>query len=205
MRKLLWCCLGLAGVLAGAPGILQAQTNQPKPAQPQQQAPRASAAALTPGSVVVVDVQEIMRSAAAARAIQQQLDAQRASYQDEVNKKESDLRKAEQELTQQRLVLAEDAFNQRRREFENRVNEVQRDVQARKRQLDQAFEDNMGKVRTALLDVIEQMATEAKIGIVLPRNNVVLADRALDMTQEVQARLDKKLPTVKVTLPPLKQ
>ncbi len=204
MRKHLWCCLGLAVLLAGAPTGAGGQTRPAPPAPQQPPANRPSVGSLQPGAVIVVDVQEVMRSAAAARSIQQQLDQQRATYQDEVTKKEADLRKAEQDLTQQRLVLAEDAFNQRRREFENRVNEVQRDVQARKRQLDQAFEDNMNKVRTALLDVIEQLAAEAKIALVLPRSNVVLADRGLDFTVEVQSRLDKKLPTVKVTLPPLK-
>src|SRR5258708_7044441 len=206
MRMRLWCCLAVAGLIAGAPLSLLAPTHaQPKPAAPPPPpAHRASPANLQPGSVVVVDVQEIMRTSQAARSIQQQLEAQRAAYQEEVNKKESDLRKVEQELTQQRLVLADDAFNQRKRDFENRVNDVQRDVQARKRQLDQAFEENMTKVRTALLDVIEAMATESKIAVVLPRSNVVLADRGLDMTQEVQARLDKKLPSIKVTLPPLK-
>src|SRR5258708_4179455 len=171
MRKHLWCCLGLAVLLAGAPTGAGAQTRPATPAPPQPPANPPRVGSPQPGAGIVVDVQEGMRSAAARRSIQQQLDQQRATYQDEVTKKEADLRKAEQDLTQQRLVLAEDAFNQRRREFENRVNEVQRDVQARKRQLDQAFEDNMNKVRTALLDVIEQLAAEAKIALVLPPSN----------------------------------
>ena len=204
--------LALAAVLAALPAALSAQQPRPPAQQPapapqpsvQQQAPKGNVSTLQPGAIIVVDVQEIMRSAAAARSIQTQLDAQRATYQEDVNKKEADLRKLEQELTQQRLVLAEDAFNQRRRDFEAKVNDVQRDVQNRKRQLDQAFEDNMNKVRAALLDVIEQLASEAKIALVLPRSNVVLADRALDFTTEVQTRLDKKLPSIKVSLPPLK-
>ena len=86
------------------------------------------------------------------------LERTRSTYQEDINKKERDLRAAEQELGQQRAVLAPEAFQQRRRDFETRVADVQRDVSAKKRQLDQAFEENITKVREQLITIVDELA-----------------------------------------------
>src|SRR5690349_2012975 len=91
------------------------------------------ASALEPVSapvVIVVDIHEIVQKSTAAAAIRKQLEATQKTYSDEFAKKERDLRAAEQELAQQRTVLSADAFAQRRREFESKVQDAQRDAGA---------------------------------------------------------------------------
>ena len=51
-----------------------------------------------------------------------------------------ELRANDQELVRQRSVLSAEAFSLKRREFEAKVAQVQREVQDRKRELDKAFE-----------------------------------------------------------------
>src|SRR4029079_17604800 len=118
--------------------------------------------------------------------------------------KEKDLRTAEQELTQQRAVLAPEAFQQRRRDFEARVAEVQRDVNAKKRQLDQAFEDNIQKVREQLVAIIDDLAKESRANLVISRQAVVIVDKKYDLTGEALTRLDKKVASVKLVMPAAK-
>lgn len=154
--------------------------------------------------VIVVDFQEVLRNSAAAKSIQTQLEKTRGAYQEDINKKEKDLRTVEAELAQQRAVLTPEAFQQKRREFETRVTEVQRDVNARKRQLDTAFEENMHKVREQLIIIVDQIAKETKANLVLSKASVVLVDKRFDLTAEAGTRLDKKITSVKVTLPALK-
>ena len=161
----------------------------------------AAAQQLPATAVAVVDVQQIMQVSAAAQSIQKQLDAQRQTYQKEISKQEENLRAAEQELGRQRSNLAPEAFEQKRREFEQQVADVQRSVQNRKRVLDQAFNESMKKLHETMLEVVAEVAGEQKASLVLAKQQVVIAEKSLDLTGSVLDRLNKKLPSVAVTVP----
>jgi outer membrane protein len=155
-----------------------------------------------PASVVaVVDVQFILQEAAASKSIQKQLEAQRETYQSEISKQEDRLRAAEKDMNRQRSIVSPDEFAQQRREFEQQVADVQRTVQARKRVLDQAFNESMTKVRDAVLQTVSEVAGEQKATLVLAKQQVVLAEKSLDLTATVLERVNKKLPSVPVTVP----
>jgi Skp family chaperone for outer membrane proteins len=163
--------------------------------------PRGALAELPASVVAVVDVQFILQEAAASKSIQKQLEAQRETYQNEISKQEDRLRAVEQELNRQRSVLSPDEFAQKRREFEQQVADVQRTVQARKRVLDQAFNESMTKVRDTVLQIVTEVAGEQKATLVLAKQQVVLAEKSLDLTSAVLERVNRKLPTVPVTVP----
>jgi outer membrane protein len=163
--------------------------------------PRVALAELPASVVAVVDVQLILQESAASKSIQKQLEAQRETYQNEISKQEDRLRAVEQELNRQRSVLSPDDFGQKRREFEQQVADVQRTVQARKRVLDQAFNESMTKLRDAVLQIVTEVAGEQKATLVLAKQQVVLAEKSLDLTSAVLDRLNKKIPSVPVTVP----
>ena len=152
----------------------------------------------------MIDFQEVLRNSAAAKSIQQQLERTRSTYQEDINKKERDLRAAEQELGQQRAVLAPEAFQQRRRDFETRVADVQREVGGKKRQLDQAFEENLLKVREQLITIVDELAKETKANMVISKAAIVIVEKKYDLTGEALSRLDKKISSVKLVMPQIK-
>jgi outer membrane protein len=163
--------------------------------------PHGALAELPASVVAVVDVQFILQEAAASKSIQKQLEAQRETYQNEISKQEDRLRAVEQELNRQRSALPPDDFGQKRREFEQQVADVQRTVQARKRVLDQAFNESMTKVRDAVLQTVTEVAGEQKATLVLAKQQVVLAEKSLDLTSAVLDRVNRKLPSVPITVP----
>jgi outer membrane protein len=209
MRQFLFI-LTAVGLLAGS-DFAAAQQQQQRPQSPPAQRPAAPAAQPAPAPrsiepmaapvIVVIDFQEVLRGSAAAKSIQQQLERTRSTYQEDINKRERDLRAAEQELQQQRAVLAPEAFQQRRRDFEARVAEVQREVGVKKRQLDQAFEENISKVRDQLITIVDEIAKEAKANMVLSKAAVVIVEKRFDLTAEALARLDRKISSVKLVMP----
>ncbi len=153
--------------------------------------------------IAVVDVQGIMRAAKAAQAIHEQIDGRRSTYQEEVAAEEKRLRAAEQDLAQQRAVLAPDAYQIKAREFQAKVAEVQRQVQMRKRELDEAFARAMNEVRKSLVSVVAEIAEQRGIKLVLFKSQIVIAEKSLDVSDETLQRLNERLPTVKVELSPL--
>jgi outer membrane protein len=148
-------------------------------------------------------VQAVLRNSKAAVSIQTQIDARRDAYQSEVTEEERALREAEQDLAQRRAALDQSAYEQAARSFQDRVAEVQRTVQARKRELDEAFARAMNEVRQKMVATVAQVADERGYQVVLFKNQIVIAAKSLDISEEVQARLDFTLPKVDVDLPPL--
>lgn len=158
-------------------------------------------AAVSPATIIVVDVQMILQDSKAAQGIQKQLDAQRQAFQSEIAAQENKLRAEEQELARQRTILSADAFEQKRVAFEKEVANLQRTAQNRKRTLDQAFNDSIGIVRNQMFEIVADIAAEQGAKLVLSKSQVVLVEKSLDVTKTVMERLDKKLPRVAVNLP----
>ncbi len=150
--------------------------------------------------VAILDYQRILRDSAAAVDIRAQIERQRKIYQEEITKQEQELRAADQELGRQRAILSSEAFTQKRREFEERVAEVQRGVQTRKRELDQAYDYGIKQVQGALVEIIAELAEEHGFNLVLSRQQVVFADTSLNVSDEVLLRLNERLSNVVVPL-----
>jgi Skp family chaperone for outer membrane proteins len=147
---------------------------------------------------VVVDYARILRDSKAARSIRDQVESRRKVYQDQIAKEEKRLFDADKELGKQRSVLSPEAFAEKRKAFEQDVMGVQRMAQDRRRQLDQVAAAALGNVRNTLVEVVGVLADERGFNLVLPSSAVLLFSPKIDLTDEVMARLDKKLPSVKV-------
>lgn len=155
--------------------------------------------------IAFIDVQGVLRASEAARTVRDQIESQRARYQEEISKQERELRTLEQELVQQRSVLAPEAFQQRRQQFEQRVAEIQRAVQARKRQLDEGYAQAMEQVRVALVEIVADIAKERQATAVLSKSAIVLAEKNIDISEDALNRLNQRLTSVTVKLPPIQQ
>lgn len=161
--------------------------------------PAALAQEKLPATVaVVVDYARILRDAKAAKAIRTQIDARRKVYQDQIAKEEKRLFDADKELAKQRSVLSAEAFAEKRKAFEQDVGGVQRMAQERRRQLDQVAAVAIGEVRNNLVEVVGALSDQRGFNLVLPSSAVLLFSPKIDLTDEVMAQLDKKLPSVKV-------
>ena len=158
------------------------------------------AQATLPARVAILEFQRIMLESAAATDIKVQVDQRRQFYQTEITKQEQELRAAEQELSRQATILAPEALEQKRREFEARFAEVQAGMQTLKRELDQAYAYGMKEVQRALTVIIAELAKERGFNLVLPQGRIVFADKALIITDEALRRLNSQLPSVKVPL-----
>jgi outer membrane protein len=147
----------------------------------------------------VIDYQRILRDAAAARSIREQIEARRKVYQEEISKEEQRLHEADKEFARQRSVLSPEAFAEKRREFEQDVAEVQRMVQERRRELDRMSAAALNQVKEALIEIVTSIAEERGFNLVLPSSEVLFFARSLDLTEEVLAKLDARLPQVRLS------
>ncbi len=149
----------------------------------------------------VLDVQAILRNASAVKSIRDQITKYGNQFEEEIEKERDSLRKANQELARQRTILAPEAFAEKRRKFEQRVVDVHRLVQRRQRELDKSRKEAMSTVNKAYIEIVAALADKQKLAVILRKNQMAYSAPTLDVTKEILALLDKKLPTVKVAKP----
>jgi len=193
--------IGFVVLAVSAAHAQQPTTPRPAPAQPRAQPAAPAAPALstelppkgTP--VVFFDVDAVMRTSTAMQNINTQAERQRNALQADATRQEGELRKAEEELANQRNVLSVDAFTQRRRDFENRVGTVQQQLQTRRRNLEQNYSDSAARVQQALTESVIEVMNEQEYQMVIPNTFIFVARSALDISGEVARRLNRRMPT----------
>lgn len=152
--------------------------------------------------IAVINYVVAIRQSKAGQSVREQVDKQRAIYEKEVKSVQTKLENARQELAQQQAVLSPEAFARKRQEFEEQANELQRTAQTRKRSLDKMQADGFRKIEEALREILQELVKERNYDIVMNAGPgagaIILANKDLFITDEVIARLDKKLPKVSV-------
>ena len=149
----------------------------------------------------VLDVQAILREAAAVKDIRGQITKYGTDFEKEIEKKRGDLRKANQELARQRTILSPETFAEKRREFEQQVVKVQRLVQKRQRELDKSRRIAMETVNKAYIEIVAQLADERNLAMIIRKNQTAYSVGTLDLTKTVLDLLNNKLPKVKIAQP----
>lgn len=152
-------------------------------------------------SFAIIDVQKVLRDSTAIEGLNKEIERRRNEYQGELRKKEEELRGADQELTRQRTILSPEVFAQKRQELERKVATLQREVQGRKRALDQGFADGLSEVQAELANVAKNIAEEMGLDLILSKTTVVIVKPEFEVTGEASRRLNQRLPSVSVSFP----
>jgi Skp family chaperone for outer membrane proteins len=152
-------------------------------------------------TIAVVDIQRVLHESAAGRSIQSQLDAEQRKFRDQVSRYEEELKNGENELKRQRAIMAPDQFNEQAQALQRRQADAQRFVQDRQEALQRGESEAVNVVGDNLRDIVQQFAGERHIGMVLRKELVIsMADKNMDITDEVIQRLNAKLPSVTVSV-----
>jgi outer membrane protein len=177
--------LFLAG-LGGGIGTARAQQTPPAPgAQP-------------PLTIMVVDVQALLQNSKSAKMVRQQIEQKRAEYAKEISHQEETLRQERDSLQRQQSSLSADALNQKGREFQQKVNDLDRSVQSKRQALERSNAEALEKIQEVMLKIITDIAKDRKANMVFQRSELVLFDQNFDVTDEVLQKLDEQLPTLTV-------
>jgi outer membrane protein len=165
-----------------------------------QQPPATPAAPAAPAvlSVIVVDVQALLQNSKAAKMVRQQIEGKRAEYAKDISHQEETLRQERDALQRQQASLTPEQLNAKGRDFQGKVNELDRDVQAKRQALERSNADALQKIQEVMVKIITDIAHDRKANLVFQRSELVLFDQGFDVTDEVLQKLDEQLPTMTV-------
>ena len=160
----------------------------------------ATAQALPKVAIAVIDSRRITMDSAAGKDIRRQLDVIRQKFQAEIVAKETDLKKEEESLSNQRSLVPKEVYEQKVVEFRGKVADMQRDAQAKNRQLEVALVNAQNKLQSALTPIYQKILKERGANMIIDKSLVIEHSAALNVTDEVIEQLDQVLPAVKVEL-----
>ena len=146
----------------------------------------------------IVDVQAVLENAACVQKMRGEIGQISENIQQEMSKKEAELKKIEQELINKKGVLSEDAFKKEVDKLNEKVTAAQKNMQSRKEGLEKAHADAMQQIHEATIEIISQLAGEKNFNMAIPSSQVLFAREYLNITSEVITRLNEKQQTVKV-------
>jgi len=160
----------------------------------------ADKSALVP-AILVVDLPQVLHASKAGQGVQNTVGEAMQAYSKDVSREEDNLQRMRADLERQHTALSQQALDAKAKALQLRYQELNRNVQAKRQAMQQAYNDAMLKVEKAALKIVSEMAKERGANLVVLKQAVVFSPESSDVTTEVLARLDKSLASVAVALP----
>ena len=161
------------------------------------------AKAQTENKFGIIDVQKVLRMSVAAKKIRPQLEKLKNSFRKRIDISKKELRKTKMKLETEKGVLNPEAYAKKSKNFKRQVTVIQRRVHTLNRALDRALANAMGKIHKTIRQITLELAREKSLQFVVPKRMFLYFEPTLEVTSEVMNRLNKKMPNVEVTIPPI--
>ena len=145
-------------------------------------------------TIAVVDVRAILQDSKAAKSVKDQVKNKRESFVKEVKSIEDDLRKDQKKLEKEKDSLSKEELMKKFRSFEEKRLGARKKLQKGQKNLDDAYNKAMAKLSQSIFEVCSKIAEERKIDLVITKDNIIVGNKALDITAEVLSKLNSFLP-----------
>ncbi|MDR2416653.1 MAG: OmpH family outer membrane protein [Holosporales bacterium] len=144
----------------------------------------------SPFSIAVVDITHINENAIEMKSICDQADRLREDYQKEITALEKTLQEERKRLDGDEIALTAEGKESRERTFELKEKRLRQLARQRKNQWEQAFETAKGKFFHRFQVVVEQIAEELHVTMVITKSVVPYHAASCDITQRVLETLN---------------
>ncbi len=149
--------------------------------------------------VAVLELARVLGEAKAIHSIRAQGEAQRRTYAADGEREAERLRGVRDELQQQGTLLTPAVLEERQRAFNAEVAAADQRAKARGEILQRAVTQGEIRFREILGIVVEEVATEQRIEIVLPVHESIFAVAEFNLTDRVIERLNEAYPEIVLT------
>ena len=154
--------------------------------------------------IAVVNLETI--KAPIMHTLKEQVERLLENYRQEFSKYEKDLRQENQQIlaAEKALVKAQegahDKWLEKRDAFEKKVLSVQRKAESRSKKLSEAHGEVLSNVNQLLVKVIKKVGEEKNLSIILPQSEVIYWVPKVDITWEVNEKLQRELSSLSLEL-----
>ena len=149
-------------------------------------------------SIAIIDINEILNNSKVAINANEQIEEISIKIQEELAIKEENLLNEQKKLVEAQAIMAPEAFEKNRIEYEKNVENFQISSQNTLIKLDNMVINIRAQILDEIEPILEDIANNKGITIVLEKGTVILNADNMDITNIVMKQLNKNLPKIKV-------
>ena len=148
--------------------------------------------------VGVIHLNYILAESKAAKDAAEKIEKIASDIEEEIKKTDQDLIDEQNELLESQQIMAPAAFEEKRKEYEKKVQNYNVTRQEKFMSIDLLVNDSRNNVLNALKPILEEISNDKGITILLEKNSVLLNAENMDVTNEALKILNKQLPKLEV-------
>ena len=150
-------------------------------------------------SIGVIDINRILSDADAAVNATKQIEKIAIDIENEIKLSDEQIIKEQNSLIESQSIMAPEAFESKRNEYENKVQEYNNERQSKLMKIDELIAVSRNEILNAIKPILEEISNEKGITIVLEKTSIMLNAEKMDITNEVLKKLNKSLPTINLS------
>jgi Skp family chaperone for outer membrane proteins len=150
-----------------------------------------------PVVIAVIDRQGIMTLSSAGKGLNAAGSQRAKQLQDDIQKRQDALVKQRQTLEQQKATLTPQDYQNKLNDLSKQGDQLRIDFQNKKRAFDASAQQALEQIQSQTFAIVKQIAAQRNITLVLYKDMVIWGPGTVDITSDVVAQLNQKLPSVK--------
>jgi Skp family chaperone for outer membrane proteins len=150
-------------------------------------------------SIAIIDINGVLEQSTAIKKIRAIIDEENKKFLASTDEEQQSLRSEELKLEAQRDILSETEFNLRLKQFQDRVAVLQQKLQRQRREFDASLQQANKQLRKLLYQIIAEITKENGYTLVIQKQNIVLYDLSIDISDEALLRLNERTKDMTVT------
>ena len=150
-------------------------------------------------SIGVIDINKILSDSDAAITAAEQIEEIAIEIENEIKLSDDEIIKEQNSLIESQSIMAPEAFDSKRNEYENKVQKYNNVRQSKLMKIDELIAISRNEILSAIKPILEDISNEKGITIILEKTPIMLNAEKMDITNEVIKKLNKSLPTIRVS------
>lgn len=150
-------------------------------------------------SIAIIDINGVLEQSSAIKKIRAIIDEENKKFLASTDEEQQSLRSEELELEAQRDILSETEFNLRLKQFQDRVAVLQQKLQRQRREFDASLQQANEQLRKLLYQIIAEITKENGYTLVIQKQNIVLYDLSIDISDQALLRLNERTKDMTIT------
>ena len=155
----------------------------------------AAGPALAQAKIGVIDVQRVVADSAVGKESLAKIQRVASGKQDEVTKRQKDLRDLETKIQEQNKTLSAEALEKLQKDYQNKAVELKRFQDDAQRELEELQRKELSEFEKQVMPVIDAVAKEKGYNLVFNKfqSGLLFADEASDLTDEIVKAFNSKI------------
>ena len=148
--------------------------------------------------IVFININYIFTNSNAGKKLYQQIDQKNKQIQIEINKIKTELESEKKQILSQKNVLSVEEYNKKITNLENKIIAMNTKVQKKKDELN-LFKNKVEKNFSKQLNIIiEEYSVQNSIDIIFKKENLLMAKKNLDITENIFNLFNEKIDIIKL-------